>query len=96
MVLFLCCTSGVRKVKFQKGSEKIEGYVTTDWPHCSNSYALFLESESFFKANLEQFGNKQAGLDICLNAGSQVSALEEPTSEEHGKILGGSSSMNVT
>lgn len=96
MVPFLCCTSGVRKVKFQKDFEKIEGYVTTDWPHCSNSYALFLESGSFLKANLEQFGNKQAGSDICLNAGSQVCALEEPTSKEHGKIPGDSSSMNVT
>lgn len=68
---------------FQNGFEKIEQYVATDWPHCSNSCVL-------------HFGNKQAGSDLCLNARSQMSALEEPTSEEHGKIPGDISSMNVT
>lgn len=91
MVLFFCCTSGVRKVQFQNGFEKIEGYVTTDCPRFSNSYVLFLEGGGFFEANLEQFRKKQAGPDLCLNALSQVAALEKPTSEEHGDI----SSMTV-
>lgn len=51
-------------MKFQNGFAKIEGCVTTDCPHCSNSYVLFLESGGFFKENLEQFGNKQAGSDL--------------------------------
>lgn len=83
-------------MKFQNGFEKIEGYVTTDCPQCSNSYVPFLESGGFFKANLKQFGNKQAGSDLCLNIHSQVSVLEEPTSEERGKIPGDISGMNVT
>lgn len=94
--MVFCSSSGVRKVKFQNGFEKIQGNVTTDWPHCRNSYVLFLESGSFLKANLEQFGNKQAGSDLCLNTLSQVSALEKPASKEHGKIPGDLSSMNVT